>query len=47
MVPSEWKYVMAEAFVDPSHVTIIEMENKDFKDITCIETAIKKPSTLK
>lgn len=47
MVPSEWKYVIVEAFVDPSKLTIHEMMMEDFKDISCIELVLKKPPALK
>ncbi|XP_046998449.1 atherin-like [Schistocerca americana] len=47
MVPSEWKHVIAEAFGNPSKLTIHEMMMEDFKDIGSIELLLKTPPPLK
>lgn len=46
MVPSEWKYVIAEAKLNKPF-TIVEMDQHDFKVFSPLESSIKKPQKLK
>ncbi|KAJ8868501.1 hypothetical protein PR048_030029 [Dryococelus australis] len=38
---SEWQYVIAEAFADPSKLIIQEMMTEDLKDMGCIDLVLK------